>query len=37
MQRSSSAVGRVAATRRPRIRWGQVATIVGFLQPAAII
>lgn len=37
MQSSSRAVDRVAATRRPRIRWGQVATIVGFLLPAAII
>ena len=37
MQSSSQAVGRVATTRRPRIRWGQVATIVGFLLPAAII
>jgi raffinose/stachyose/melibiose transport system permease protein len=37
MQSSSRAVGRVATTRRPRIRWGQVATIIGFLLPAAII
>src|SRR5215207_6475186 len=37
MQRSSRAVGRVAVSRRARIRWGQVATIVGFLLPAAII
>jgi raffinose/stachyose/melibiose transport system permease protein len=37
MQSSSRAVERVAASRRPRIRWGQVATIVGFLLPAAII
>lgn len=25
------------ATRRPRVRWGQVATITGFLLPAALI
>jgi raffinose/stachyose/melibiose transport system permease protein len=37
MQSSSRAVERVAASRRPRIRWGQVATIVGFLLPAAIV
>jgi raffinose/stachyose/melibiose transport system permease protein len=36
MQSTSRAIGRVA-TRRPRIHWGQVATIVGFLLPAAII
>src|SRR3954464_6913123 len=37
MQSTSRAVERAAAARRPRIRWGQVATIVGFLLPAAII
>jgi len=37
MESSSPAVGRVVATRRPRIRWGRVATIVGFLLPAAIL
>src|SRR5215208_2662187 len=37
MQSSSRAVERIAATRRPRIHWGQVATIAGFLLPAAII
>ena len=37
MQSSSRAINQGAATRRPRIRWGQVATIVGFLLPAAII
>src|SRR5215207_270113 len=37
MQRSSRAVGRVAAARRARIRWGKVATIVGFLLPAGLI
>src|SRR3954453_13637401 len=37
MQRSSRAVGQLAVSRRPRIRWGQVATIVGFLLPAALI
>jgi raffinose/stachyose/melibiose transport system permease protein len=29
--------GRLAAARRPRIHWGQVATIVGFLLPATIL
>ncbi len=33
---SSRSVGRIAATRR-RIRWGQIATITGFLLPAAIV
>src|SRR5689334_16695445 len=28
---------RAAAQRRPRVRWGQIATIAGFLVPAAII
>jgi len=37
MQTSSRPVQRAIATRRPRIRWGQIATIVGFLLPAAII
>jgi raffinose/stachyose/melibiose transport system permease protein len=37
MQSTSRTVGRVATQRRPRIHWGQVATIVGFLLPAAII
>jgi raffinose/stachyose/melibiose transport system permease protein len=36
-QTSSRSVERVSATRRPRIRWGQVATIVGFLLPATIL
>src|SRR5690242_10180604 len=37
MHSSSRAVGRLAAARRPRIRWGQVVTIIGFLLPAAIV
>src|SRR3954469_23372464 len=37
MESSSPAVGRVVAARRPRIRWGRVATIVGFLLPAALL
>jgi raffinose/stachyose/melibiose transport system permease protein len=37
MQSTSRAVGRAATRRRSRIHWGQVATIVGFLLPAAII
>jgi raffinose/stachyose/melibiose transport system permease protein len=28
---------RAAVSRRPRIRWGQVATIAGFLLPAAVV
>ena len=36
-QTSSRPVQRAIATRRPRIRWGQVATIIGFLLPAAIL
>jgi raffinose/stachyose/melibiose transport system permease protein len=36
-QTSSRSVERVVARRRPRIRWGQVATIIGFLLPAAIL
>jgi raffinose/stachyose/melibiose transport system permease protein len=36
-QTSSRSVDRPIATRRPRIRWGQVVTIVGFLLPAAVI
>jgi len=36
-QTSSRSVERVAATRRPRIRWGQVAMIIGFLLPAATL
>jgi len=28
---------RAATARRPRIHWGQIATIVGFLLPAAVI
>ena len=35
-QTSSRSVRRVTATR-PRIRWGQIATITGFLLPAAIV
>jgi raffinose/stachyose/melibiose transport system permease protein len=35
-QPSSRVIGR-AAMRRPRISWGQVATIAGFLLPATII
>lgn len=35
-QTSSRSVERVAA-RRPAVRWGQIATIVGFLLPAAAI
>src|SRR5918911_813385 len=34
---SSQSVERVAAPRRPPIRWEQIATIVSFLLPAAII
>jgi len=38
MQTTSRAVERAAPTRRPRpIRWGQLATIVGFLLPAALL
>jgi raffinose/stachyose/melibiose transport system permease protein len=37
MQTSSRPVERAAAVRRARVRWGEVATIVGFLLPAAII
>src|SRR5687768_12114533 len=37
MQTSSRPVERVAAPRRHRIRWGDIATIVGFLLPAALI
>ena len=37
MQASSGSVERIAAPQRPRIRWGQIATIVGFLLPAAIM
>jgi raffinose/stachyose/melibiose transport system permease protein len=36
-QTSSRSVDRPIATRRPRIRWGQVVTIIGFLLPAAVI
>lgn len=36
-QTSSRSVERVSTTRRSRIRWGQVATIVGFLLPATIL
>jgi raffinose/stachyose/melibiose transport system permease protein len=36
-QASSRPAERAAAQRRPRINWGQVATIVGFLLPAAAI
>src|SRR5690349_12118854 len=36
-QTSSRSVDRPIATRRPRIRWGQIVTIVGFLLPAAVI
>src|SRR6476660_4609769 len=37
-QTSSRSVEHVVARRRaPRIRWGQVATIVGFLLPAALL
>jgi raffinose/stachyose/melibiose transport system permease protein len=36
-QTSSRPVERALATRRPRIRWGKIATIVGFLLPAAVI
>src|SRR5689334_18347157 len=37
MQSSSRAIERVGAARRPRTNWGQVATIVGFLLPAALL
>src|SRR5215207_4929321 len=37
MQSSTRAAERVATTRRPRIHWGQIATIIGFLLPAALI
>lgn len=37
MQTSSRSVERVGAPRRPRLRWGYLATIVGFLLPAAVI
>jgi raffinose/stachyose/melibiose transport system permease protein len=37
MHSSSRAVAHPAAARRPRIRWGQVATIVAFLLPAALL
>ena len=37
MQASSGSVERVGTPRRSRIHWGQIATIVGFLLPAAII
>jgi raffinose/stachyose/melibiose transport system permease protein len=36
-QVSTRSAERAAAPRRPRIRWGQIATIVGFLLPAAAI
>jgi raffinose/stachyose/melibiose transport system permease protein len=36
-QVSTRPAERAAAQRRPRIRWGQIATIVGFLLPAAAI
>jgi raffinose/stachyose/melibiose transport system permease protein len=36
-QTSSRPVERAIVTRRPRIRWGHVATIVGFLLPAAML
>jgi len=36
-QTSSRSVERVAAARRPRIRWGQVAMIICFLLPATIL
>jgi raffinose/stachyose/melibiose transport system permease protein len=37
MQTSSRSAKRVAAPQRTRIRWGQIATIVGFLLPAAAV
>jgi raffinose/stachyose/melibiose transport system permease protein len=37
MQASSGSVERVAARRRSRVRWGQIATIAGFLLPAALL
>jgi raffinose/stachyose/melibiose transport system permease protein len=36
-QTSSRAVQRVTTARRSRIRWGQIATITGFLLPAAAV
>jgi len=36
-QTSSRSVDRPITTRRPHVRWSQVATIVGFLLPAAVI
>lgn len=36
-QPSSRMAEHAAVARRPRIRWGQVATIAGFLLPAALI
>src|SRR6266487_616676 len=36
-QVSTRPAERAAAQRRPRVRWGQIATIVGFLLPAAAI
>lgn len=36
MSASSPPIGRVIV-RRPRIRWGHIATIIGFLLPAALI
>jgi raffinose/stachyose/melibiose transport system permease protein len=36
-QTSSRPVERAVATRRRPVRWGQIATIVGFLLPAAFI
>jgi len=37
MQTTSGAVERALVTRRRPIRWGQLATIVGFLLPAALL
>jgi raffinose/stachyose/melibiose transport system permease protein len=37
MQTSTRTVERVATTRRPRLRWGQIVTIAGFLLPAAVL
>jgi len=36
-QSSSRTIERSVAPRRPRVRWGQVATIAGFLLPAALV
>ncbi len=37
MQTSSRPVERVVAPQRTRIRWGNIATIVGFLLPALVV